>query len=193
MHCPTQIKLIVALSSLLIGCGPRSNPGVDKPLPPLELSGLDGTPWNAADARGRVQVIDVWASWCKPCRKGFPILNRLARQHPRVAFVAVSLDEEASAVRDFLAQVPIEFPVVLDPEQTTSEKPWSVTRVPTLLVVDRSGIVRHRLEEPSDADYAELGRVLDQLQSPATRHAKTGKAPHALRHPYPRSAGSSPP
>jgi len=130
------------------------------PLPRVEARLLDGGEWNAEQARGKVLVIDVWASWCKPCRKGFPILNELARRRPDVAFVAISIDEEEEAVRSFLQQVPVDFPVAIDTTGALTEPPLGVARIPTVLVVDADGVVQLRLQEPTEADYAEVDRVI---------------------------------
>lgn len=125
------------------------------PLPELTLARIDGGTWSSTSARGSVLVIDVWASWCKPCSKGFPKLDALAARD--VAVVAISLDEDPAAIRAFLAEHPLAATVVQDVEQVTTRAPLGIARLPTVLVVDANGVIRHRLEEPGEAEYERLG------------------------------------
>jgi cytochrome c biogenesis protein CcmG, thiol:disulfide interchange protein DsbE len=126
------------------------------PLPELTLPLVAGGTWSSASARGSALVIDVWASWCKPCSKGFPKLDALAARRSDVAVVAISIDEDTAAIRGFIEQFPVAVPVVHDDKQTLTEPPLHIARLPTVLIVDANGIVRHRLEEPSEHDYDHL-------------------------------------
>ena len=151
----------------------RSVTTTDEPLPTLSLPLLDGGSWSSDAARGKVLVIDVWASWCKPCRKGFPRLDALARDRPDVAVVAITIDEDPAAIRAFLAETPLAVPVAHDAAQTLTEPPLRVARLPTVLVVDTGGRIRHRLEEPIEADYDDLARLVDELRAGSHPGAQT--------------------
>ena len=105
----------------------------------------------------------MWASWCRPCRKGMPRIDALARRTPAAAFVAISIDEDEAAARRFLAEVPLDTSVALDAEQTTTNEPLLIVEVPTILVVDAAGIVRLRVDEPDGAGYAEVERLVAEL------------------------------
>jgi cytochrome c biogenesis protein CcmG/thiol:disulfide interchange protein DsbE len=172
------MRVIAAIAALAVGitsagCGgaapaPAARQPIAEPLPALELPLLDGGAWSAASARGKVLVIDVWASWCKPCRKGFPALDALAAR-PDTAVVAISIDEDPAAIRAFLAELPVQVPVVHDAGQSVTRPPLAIGRLPTVLVVDAAGVIRHRLEEPTERDYAALGGLIDDLAAaPAT-------------------------
>ena len=130
------------------------------PLPTLTLPRLTGGTWDSTSARGSVLVIDVWASWCKPCGKGFPKLDALAARRSDVAIVAITIDEDAAAARDFLVQFPVSVPVAHDAEQVMTRPPLGVSRLPTILIVDKSGMIRRRLEEPSERDYDHLEELV---------------------------------
>lgn len=110
-------------------------------------------------------VVDIWATWCKPCRKGFPVLDEMARRHADARFVAISIDEDEQIVRAFVTEVGTELPIVLDTTQWATGAPLSVERIPTVLVVDAGGVVRLRLEEPSLADYARVEQTVARLLS----------------------------
>ena len=131
---------------------------VDEPMPALTLPLLAGGTWSSAT--GAPMVIDVWASWCKPCSKGFPKLDALAARRTDAVVVAITIDEDAAAARDFLAQFPLAIPVVHDAEQTLTKAPLAIARLPTVLVVDANGTIRHRLEEPTDGHYDRLEALI---------------------------------
>jgi thiol-disulfide isomerase/thioredoxin len=133
----------------------KSSPAND--LPELTLPLLDGGTWSSTTARGAPLVIDVWASWCKPCSKGFPQLNALAAN---VNVVAITIDEDPAAIRDFVAQHPLRVPIVHDAKQSVTGAPLHIARLPTVLVVDADGRIRHRLEEPSEDDYRRLDKLV---------------------------------
>ena len=132
------------------------------PLPALTLPLLAGGSWSSTSARGSVLVIDVWASWCKPCSKGFPSLDALAAR-TGVRVVAISIDEDAAAARAFLAQFPLGVPIAHDAEQVVTRAPLHIARLPAVLIVDADGTIRHRLEEPTERDYDRLGDLVDRL------------------------------
>jgi cytochrome c biogenesis protein CcmG, thiol:disulfide interchange protein DsbE len=131
------------------------------PLPALTLPRLtaDGT-WDSTSTRGSILVIDVWASWCKPCSKGFPKLDALAARRSDIAIVAITIDEDATAARDFVTQFPVHVPVLQDAEQRMTRPPLGVARLPTVLIVDKTGIIRRRLEEPTEHDYDHLEELV---------------------------------
>jgi len=155
---------VVTIMLLLVGCAgaPAKRSETREPLPELTLPLVRGGTWSSTSARGSVLVIDIWASWCKPCGKAFPKLDALARSG--VAVVAISIDEDPAAIDAFLAQFPLAAPVVHDAEQTVTGAPLRISRLPTVLVVDRTGTIRHRLEEPTERDYDHLGDLVAGVQ-----------------------------
>jgi thiol-disulfide isomerase/thioredoxin len=158
--------MIVAalIAYAVLACGGAApatkSTAMSEPLPSLTLPLLDGGTWSSASARGSALVIDVWASWCKPCSKGFPKLIALVTRRPDVVVVAISLDEEVAAARDFIAQTPFTGVVTLDPEHIMTGVPLRIAQLPTLLVIDAAGIMRHRIEEPSERDYDHLDELI---------------------------------
>ncbi len=144
--------------------GPALVPAAAAPtLAPLELRLLAGEPWSSQAARGRVMVIDVWATYCKPCRGSFPKLNRLAADHPDVVVVGVSVDEDDAVVEAFLAEVPATFTIARDPELSVQDPPHTISRLPTVLVVDRAGRVRFRGDELPESSYDALPGLVEAL------------------------------
>lgn len=107
-----------------------------------------------ADLRGKVVLVDFWASWCAPCLKSLPLYSQLRDELPRTDFevLAISVDESADDARRFLSAHPVSFPVLHgDPGVPLS---WGVEAMPTSYLVDREGIVRavHHGFQPGDLD-----------------------------------------
>lgn len=133
------------------------------PLPPLEYRLQSGEPWTSQAALGRVIVLDVWATYCKPCRAAFPKLGRLAAAHPDAVVIGVSVDEDDAAVDAFLREVPAAFTIARDPAWTVQSGPLQISKLPTLLVVDRRGRIRLRRDLATEPDYDALPDLVAAL------------------------------
>jgi len=118
----------------------RGEVQVGQALPDLKAAGLEG---RLPDVVGRVVLVDLWASWCAPCRKSFPFLDTLQRDFGPKGFVVlgVNLDDEAEDMRRFLEANPVAFAVVRDASKQYVER-LGIDRMPTSLLVDRKGVVR---------------------------------------------------
>ncbi|HEV3454970.1 MAG TPA: TlpA disulfide reductase family protein [Thermoanaerobaculia bacterium] len=128
---------------------------VREPAVPFQLAPAAGAPVASRQLRGRIAVIDFWATWCVPCQHELPELERLYQRFagdPRVAFFAVDVAEgdtpadqgdTPARARDFLRQHGYHLPLAFDPEGRAA-KALRAHGLPTLLVLDRSGRVRLR-------------------------------------------------
>jgi thiol-disulfide isomerase/thioredoxin len=114
------------------------------PAPMLQLADLEGKSWQLAALRGEVVLLNFWATWCPPCVEEIPSLGRLNARLAGKGFRVVSVDvgEEAAQVREFLRKVPAAFPVLLDPQGSTTE-PWKLRAFPTSFLIDREGRLRY--------------------------------------------------
>ena len=112
--------------------------------PQIEFAALSGQPVSLRALRGRVVVVDFWASWCKPCRKELPVLDALYRKYRSrgLSVIAVNIDDDAQAARSFLKKVPVEFPVVHDPAKKIAAA-YGVPDMPSSYVIDQQGTIRH--------------------------------------------------
>jgi cytochrome c biogenesis protein CcmG/thiol:disulfide interchange protein DsbE len=154
----------------LAACGGSSAPvlrpaATSEVVPALEYAVLAGGTWSTTGARGKIVVLDVWATYCKPCKDAFPRLAALARAHPEIDVVGLSVDEADAVVTQYLQEVPATFTIARDPEMTIAKPPMEVTKLPTLIVIDRAGRVRLRTVEAKEADYDALPALVATLSA----------------------------
>ncbi len=120
-------------------------PALGAPAPGFTVNGLNGKPITLASYRGRVLVLNFWATWCPPCRTETPDMVRAyhALRSPSVAFLGVDSTESAPIVRAFVAAKGLPYPVALDPNKSAVSA-YDVRGIPTTYVIDEKGIVRAR-------------------------------------------------
>ena len=116
---------------------------VGEPAPRLEAQDQSGA-WQRLDSfKGKVVYIDFWASWCAPCRRSMPALDRLRTQWSNdLIVVGVNVDSEKPDALAFLKKTPVKFPIVFDPEGSWASR-FDAPGMPTGYLIDRDGIVRH--------------------------------------------------
>ena len=116
-------------------------PVLPRPAPKLSGTLLDGSSVNLDAYKGKVVLIDFWATWCKPCVDAMPHISKLAKEFGDKGFtvLGVSIDEEPNKVAPFVKKRKIEYPIVLDDKKTPSWQSFKVSGIPALFLVDREG------------------------------------------------------
>jgi thiol-disulfide isomerase/thioredoxin len=132
--------------------------------PAFELPDSDGKTLGTAELRGRIVLLNFWASWCGPCRGEMPVLNQLAKQYAArgVTVLGVNVEPERKAALEFLKGTPVNFPVSLYYEAKVSSA-YQVTGMPTTVIIDRKGVVRyiHKSYTPgTENEYLDQIRAL---------------------------------
>jgi thiol-disulfide isomerase/thioredoxin len=114
------------------------------PTPPFRLPDLDAKVHTLEAYRGKVVLINFWATWCEPCREEMPSIERLRQSLAGRPFVvlAVNLGEPESRVRGFLNTMPLGFPVLMD-RDTATAKAWKARFLPATFIVGPDGRVRY--------------------------------------------------
>ena len=111
--------------------------------PPLALRDLQGREHTLADYKGKIVVLNFWATWCDPCREEMPAMQRLQdKLAGKLAVLAVSYGEGPPRIKDFLSRVPVRFTVLLD-RDTAAASAWKVKVLPTTLVIDPDQKIRY--------------------------------------------------
>ena len=103
------------------------------------LSDLHGRPWHLQDLRGKVVLVNFWATWCPPCRKEMPDMDALYNKFKDQGFVVLAIsDEEAAKVSPFVGERKISYPILLDPGRKVNDL-FQVEGIPKSFVYDRGG------------------------------------------------------
>jgi len=137
----------------------------NKPAADFTLPDLNGKVAKLGELRGKVVLVDFWATWCDPCMKELPELEKLYQQFTAqgVVVVGVSIDKERKNAQELVTRLKLKFPVLHDPEGKVAEV-YDPPKMPTSYVIDRQGVVRFVNEGFSGAaDVAKLRRQLEQL------------------------------
>lgn len=140
----TAIGLAAAVFVVLFGlavAGPDVSE-LDPMLTNFQLDTLDGSRLGPPDLRGDVVVVDIWATWCKPCDVQTAILEGLHEEYADqdVTFLALNTGEDPETVRKHVEDKPFRYPVLLDPEEEVM-RAAELSALPTLLVLDPLGEV----------------------------------------------------
>ncbi len=119
----------------------------EPPAPDFTLRDLDGHAHRLSDYRGKVVILNFWATWCPPCRKEMPSMERawqrIQARHEPIVVLAVDVGEDADTVFTFTADYPVTFPLLLDRSAKVVDR-WQVRGLPTTFVIDPRGRVAFR-------------------------------------------------
>ncbi|MCZ8130121.1 MAG: TlpA disulfide reductase family protein [Steroidobacteraceae bacterium] len=110
-----------------------------QPLPDATVAWLDGRPVRLSEFRGRPLVVNVWASWCGPCRREMPMLARAARERPDATFVFLNTGEDPATVRRYLTEERLRLPVVLLDVDGSAGRALGAIGLPTTYFVSADG------------------------------------------------------
>ena len=170
------MRLGTLIAALLFATACQSGP----PLPPVAGPATSSQPvsfqvprhdgsgtWDPAQDRGSVVLLDVWATWCAPCRDALPLWQDLAKEYEArgLKVYALSLDEDPAQVAKFIADTKLTLPVLMDENGTVSERVLKVKMMPTSFLIDRKGIIRHVNEGFAEEHLAKYQAQIEQLLS----------------------------
>lgn len=145
-HPPTEKELVVDLTAVEVG----------KPAPDFEARHLHGKSVKLSDYRGKTVILNLWATWCPPCRAEMPHMQTFYEKNKSngVEIVAVNLttiDHGEAAIRQFVQDFGLSFDILLDEDGSVVMKYPSLT-IPTSFLIDSKGIVREKIMGPMDEE-----------------------------------------
>ena len=137
-----------------------------RPAPALELNDLDGRRYDLKAHRGKVVLVNFWATWCEPCREEMPSIQRLRerlRDKP-FAVLMVNVDEPEARVRRYIADARLDLPVVVDTGKRVTGQ-WGVRILPATFLVGADGRVHYRLIGDMDWNGERAAEVIERLMA----------------------------
>jgi thiol-disulfide isomerase/thioredoxin len=131
--------------------------------PNLGLSDLEGVEHELTDHLGHVVLVNLWATWCPPCKAEMPTLEAYYQAHQADGFVTVAINDgdPAEAVAEFVEEYALSFPVWLDPTYQATDHAFKTNNLPSSFVIDREGNVR--LRWVGEIDRASLEKYVTPL------------------------------
>lgn len=134
------------------------------PAPDFTLKDLDGKTVKLSDYKGKVVMINFWASWCGPCRQEMPLLETMAKDLEKAGFVllGVNLDEEVDDAKEFLESTPVTFTVLLNPDQSVAEL-YKNEAMPSSYFVDRDGNLAYLHKGYRKGEEEDYRKVIKKL------------------------------
>lgn len=149
----TRLFLVCGLAAAQLACvtpGPsltddvtRGTGGAPGALD-FTLPRLGGQPYSLSHDRGKVVLLDVWATWCEPCRDAMPLYQDLKKEYASkgLEVYAINVDTDVRMISEFLAETKVDLPVLLDPGAALAESKLKVKVMPTAFLIDRKGVLR---------------------------------------------------
>ena len=139
--------------------------------PDVQFTKLDGSAFRLKDLRGRVVVLNFWATWCIPCRSEIPSLSAMQKdlESQGLSIIGVSYDDTADLIQQFQKDIPQSYQIVLGGREVGSELPASP--LPTTYIIDRQGRIRDKLigERSRAAFESVIKPLLDEAQTTAQK------------------------
>jgi len=154
------VRAAIPISNLVVVPGSERHSA-----PELTLDNLRGDTFSLADYRGKLVLLNFWATWCMPCREEMPGMETLWQNYKDqgLVIVAVSVDEGSQArVEKFSKKFGLSFPVLLDPESRVSDL-YKVSSMPTSFLIDRDGGIIGRIVGTEDWSSDEALKFMGQL------------------------------
>ena len=154
-----SLLLAAILSAAPVLAGDATGPAAEFTLP-----ARTGETVALSSLKGRVVLINFWATWCGPCRKEMPLLEQIQKKYASLGFtlLGVNVEEDTAMMDTFLKDVPVTFPILLDPANGIS-KLYNVSAMPSTVIVDRKGNIRYIHQGYKPGDESKYQDIIRQL------------------------------
>jgi peroxiredoxin len=159
LHCIALTLVLLVIS----GAETLHAQAADNRAPSFSLPDAEGRFVGLDDFRGRIVVLNFWATWCAPCRHEMPAFVRLQSRYPdRVSFVGVSVDEKGwSVINPFVREIGVNYTILLDQDSATLERYGDPSALPATFLIDEEGTLRVIIQGMvSEADLDEILKLM---------------------------------
>ncbi|HEX9079191.1 MAG TPA: TlpA disulfide reductase family protein [Desulfuromonadaceae bacterium] len=163
--CTVMIVLALVTACNRNGGNKAAMPVENNPAPEVVVNSLNGTPLKLSDLKGKVVLLNFWATWCPPCRSEIPSMMKLntAMAGKPFQMVAVSVDEGGQpAIESFFHASGFSLPAYTDPDNRAA-KTYGITGVPETFIIDKQGVIVKKVVGPLEWDSPEVGAFLEKL------------------------------
>lgn len=159
-----SIKCVLLLSACLLFSASAWSAAASEPAPDFTLKKLDGKNLKLSELTGNVVLINFWASWCGPCVKEMPLLNKIHKKYEPLGFtvLGVNVEQDSDNARAFLASNGVDFPILLDSKNQVTQQ-YDVIAMPTTVLVDRDGKIRFVHKGYKSGDEAQYRKMVKEL------------------------------
>lgn len=142
------VLVLVVVAVVLVSSAVIANLSAGVKAPNFTLPTLDGTSFTLANnfkQPGKVVVLDIWATWCPPCRAEIPFIVKMNKKYAgkKVVFVGVAIDQDKSDISSFVKAQKINYTILIDPNASTVGDIYQVKGIPATYIIDKKGIIRH--------------------------------------------------
>lgn len=136
------MKYLIKLMAAFLLAGAAMNASADA-APDFTLASNTGDNVRLAEQRGKVVMLNFWASWCGPCRKEMPLLDAMYQRYSAAGFVlyGVNVEEDNTDAKKLIKELGVTFPILYDTESKASSL-YNVDAMPTTVVIDKKGQIR---------------------------------------------------
>ncbi len=151
-----------------------------RPLPELRFAYADGRPMTLANFRGKVVLLNLWATWCGPCREEMPALDRLQAKlgGPEFEVVALSIDQGGvPVIQDFYQELGLKALGIYSDPAMRAPSQLNVLGIPTTLMIDREGRELGRYIGPAEWDSSEMVGMIQGYLNPDSVAARSAALP----------------
>jgi thiol-disulfide isomerase/thioredoxin len=158
----TILAIFLVLGTIATSCQAEA-PEVGKRAPSFQLNTLDGQSVALGELKGKLVLVNFWATWCGPCAYEMPFIQQVYDewQEKELILLAINIAESPSQVAEFMQSYGFSFPVLLDTEAKIAER-YSIRGIPTSFFIDKDGIIKD-IRIGAFQGKAEIENILNEL------------------------------
>lgn len=155
------ITVVILINFLVYGLGPGS---IGKLAPDFELKELkSGENISLQDYRGKIVVLDFWASWCSPCKDVLPILAKIDSENHTLKVLAVNVDDNKESAIKFINKYGLQL-TALNDENNNVVRNYEIPAMPTAIIIDQKGIIRYLHIGYNKNNLEDIQKEIEEIQ-----------------------------